>query len=290
MRVRLREAARQGGLVALLVLASCASGTPQPRPIPLDGTESPEELRRVLRSLEGRADSEAWICRARVHERLRDADPSEAALHLARGDAADLEVLAGEGGPVLKGEAARRLQRHFRERADSPERCRLTFEGILGPPLRRYVMLTAAAFFCEYGSGGACAASIRLQAEAAEALAGSEALRPDCRSRWRERARALTARAEQPPADGGTGPEARRFCEDGAVRHLEEAQRAADAGTREKAARGKPEKVAEWYLRALTHYALAGECLGEPAAGRIHAFDGMGIVVRSLSHLLCRER
>jgi hypothetical protein len=83
-------------------------------------------------------------------------------------------------------------------------------------------------------------------------------------------------------------PEARAFCERDLGRHLEEAARVADQATRERAERGDPVQVLEGYLESLTHYVLVRECLWDAGLAEERRLDGMALVARCVTDLLCR--
>jgi len=289
MVARLR---RNGLLIASLVfLPSCGSGTLRGEPVPIPDT--PVALRRTLAGIESRKDPEACRARARIYARLRELEDASSAELLARGDAADVEVLSQPAPPEFKSESAGRLARHFRDRAATPALCRTTLQGPLAAPLRRFVHFTIAAAFGEYSSRGEQAMALAGLAAAAGEISSAPSLKPEVQRRWQERARQYALRAEdlrssEEPRE--PSPEARAFVEQDFARHLEEAARAADAATREKAQRGDPERVLEHYLAALSHYVVVRECLPEPSPADEKRLESMELVTRSLTDLLSAER
>jgi hypothetical protein len=72
------------------------------------------------------------------------------------------------------------------------------------------------------------------------------------------------------------------------ARHLEEAARTADQATRERAERGDPDQVLEGYLASLTHYVVVRECLWDAGPAEERRLDGMTLVARCVTDLLCR--
>lgn len=279
---------RYAGLIGILGLAACAgAGEARPVAVPND----PEELRRTLAELEGRRDVEASLARARIYARLRELGDGGAVELLSRGDAADVEVLSQPAPVEYKIEAAERLARHFRERGRRPELCRTALSGPTAEPLRRLALFTVAARYGEYASRADQARALEELAETAREVAGVRSLRPEMREPWDVRAREYARRAQELRlADAPRSPsaEARAFCERGLARHLEEAARAADQATRERAERGDPGQVLEGYLESLTHYVLVRECLWEAGAAEERRLDGMELVVRCITDLLCR--
>jgi hypothetical protein len=260
--------------------------------VSLDKARTSEELRALLDSISSRTDVEAMIARARIYGRLREREPSGSPTLLALGDAADIDVLSHGGTPALKAESASRLSAHFRERAQNPVLSRSSFPGHLGEPLRRIVLLKIASFFGESASRKEAGRSLELFASAAKEFADREALSPEAIRLWRKRSGAASARAME--LGQGSDPmepsvDARKFCEYEHGRHLEEGTRAADLGTREKAARAEMEGILQWYLLALAHYGVVRETVAELTPAQEHALAAQEIVVRSLCDLLCRE-
>jgi hypothetical protein len=292
--VRVREAAGKGRLVGLLAclaaLPSCGSGPVRGEPVVIPDT--PAALRRTLAEIEPRKDPEAARARARIYARLRELEDPGSTELLARGDAADVEVLSQPGPPEFKSESAGRLAKHFRDRGATPALCRSALQGPLGGPLRKFVLFTIAASFGEVASRGEYAMALDRLAAAAQEIADAPPLKPEAREPWRARAAEYARRAEdlrssEEPRE--PGPEARSFSEQDFARHLEEAARAADAATREKAQRGDPERVLESYLLALAHYVLVRECLPEPSPADEKRLESMELVTRSLCDLLCAQ-
>ena len=129
-------------------------------------------------------------------------------------------------------------------------------------------------------------------ARIAEALALKEDLHPDIRKEWDVQSKAFRKRVDDLRATrerGEVAPETRKFCEADLGRHLEEATRAADRGTAEKAARGDAARILQWYLVSLAHFSLAHECLVDPTPAQEHALAGIEIVAQSLCNLIRRE-
>ncbi len=271
-------------------MAACPVGPPPRPPVPpLEASQSAAELREILGKMEGRADAEAFRLRARIYARLRSMEEPDAWDLLARGDAADVCLMAAAAPPEHKAESAGRLARHFRERAESPALRRSAFAGHLCERLLVYVLSWIASMYGEYLPAGECAEGLMRLAEAARGLAGVSMFRPAARADLEKRAEAWSRRAAELRA-GVTSPEpARRFCELDLGRHLEEATRAADYGAREKVARGAEGRVIDWYLESLAHFVLVRECLSEPSPAQANALAMMEIVVRVLSDFLCRE-
>lgn len=278
-------------LAGLLALPGCAPAELRPTPV-VATARTAEDIRRVLAEIAERTDAPAALERARGYDRLRTLKAGPEGELLSRGDAADLQVLSQPAERKLKQESAQRLSRHFRERAQRPDLARSGFEGPLGDQLRRFVFGTVAAYFGELAGRQEHAQALESMAAVAEELADHASLKPESRDRWHQRSRLYSLRAVDEagnPAPTDPGSEAIRFCELDASRRLEEATRAADYGTREKAARGDPERALEWYLLALCHFAVARETLPSPTPAQIHALGAQDIVVRSLSELLDRE-
>ena len=260
--------------------------------MPLGNARTPAQLRAILDSIAARNDLEAMMARARIYNRLRELESGGSPTLLALADASDIDVLSHGGTPAYKAESAARLSAHFRERAGNPVLSRSSFPGHLGEPLRKLVLLTIASFFGESASRKEAALSLEKFAEAARAFADREALSPEAVRLWRKRSGVASSRA----SELGTGTEplepsvdARKFAEYEAERHLEEGTRAADLGTREKAARAEMEGILQWYLLALAHYGVVRETVGTPTPAEEHALAAQDIVVRSLCDLLCRE-
>jgi hypothetical protein len=276
----------------LALFLSCRSGPEVAPAVPLHAAKTPEQLRAVLDEIKDRSDVEAMMARARIYGRLRQSEPAGSPTLLALGDASDIEVLSHGGSPAQKIEAAGRLAAHFRERAENPSLSRSAFPGPLGEPLRKVVLLTIASFFGEASSKSEAVACLERFAAAGNAFAEREALSPEAVKLWRKRAGAASARAAE-LGQGGDPPEtsvdARKFCEYEASRHLEEGTRAADFGTREKAARAETDGILQWYLLALAHYGVVRETSAQTTPAEEHALAAQEIVVRSLSDLLLRE-
>lgn len=253
---------------------------------------TPEEIRAILEQIAERKDAAASLERARAYDRLRSLQAGPEPELTARGDAADLAVLAQPAPLESKRESAKRLSRHFRERAAKPVLARSSFEGPLGLQLRRLVFGAAAGQFGEYASREEHAQSLEMMAAVATELADHAALKPELRDRWHQRARQVGLRAVDQaanPAAPDPGADAVKFCEMDPARRLEEATRCADYGTREKAARGDPERALEWYLLSLSHFLVVRETALAPTPAQVHALAAQDIVVRSLSELLGRE-
>lgn len=291
--MHLREAPRGRGLVALafLALAACPIGPQKPPSAPVEASQSSADLRERLRKLADRTDYEASIQRARIYARLRVLEPDAWDL-MARGDAADVDLMAMAAPPEYKAESAGRLHGHFRERALNPAHRRSALSGTACEPLHRYILLWISAMVGEYLSAAECAEGLTRLAEAAKALAAATEVRPagrrDIEGRaeaWSRRSAELRAAVAVPEPDR----QVRRFCELDLARHLEEATRAADQGGREKVGRGEEGRVIDWYLESLAHFVLVRECLAEPTPAQENALATMEIVVRVLSDLFCRE-
>lgn len=279
---------RRGAIALALGLAACSGGG-EPRPVAVPSDR--EELRRTLEEIHGRRDVEASLARARIYARLRELEDPGSRELLGRGDAADIEVLSQPAPAEYKIEAAARLARHFRERGRRPELCRTALSGPAAEPLRRFVLFSVAAWFGEYVSRADHARALDGLAEAAREIARLPSLRPEARGAWDLRARQYALRAQDlraADAPRAPSPEARAFCERDLGRHLEEAARAADQATRERAERGDPEQVLEGYLESLTHYVLVRECLWDAGPAEERRLDGMALVARCVTDLLCR--
>ena len=278
---------RRGGILLVLGLAAChGAGEPPPVAVPNDR----EELRRTLAEIADRRDMEASLARARIYARLRELEGTSPEL-LGRGDGADLEVLSQPSPIEYKLESAARLARNFRERGRRPELCRTALEGPAAGALRRFVLFTAAAWYGEYVSRAEHARALDGLSEAAQEISRLPELRAEARGAWDLRARQYALRAEDlraADAPRSPSPEARAFCERDLARHLEEAARTADQATRERADRGDPERVLEGYLASLTHYVVVRECLWDAGSAQERRLDGMGLVARCVTDLLCR--
>jgi len=169
---------------------------------------------------------------------------------------------------------------------------RSSFPGHLGEPLRRIVLLTIATYFGEAASRKELGLSLDRLSSAMEDFAGREPLSPEAVRLWRKRVAAAAARRVE--LGGGAEPleasvDVRKFCESEPARHLEDGTRAADLGTREKAARSEMEGILQWYLLALAHYGIVRETAVEVTPAQEHALAAQEIVVRSLCDLICRE-
>jgi hypothetical protein len=296
--VRIREAGRRRRLVAAAAAVLWASVSCQTTPVggqavDLRQAKSPQELTALLDSIASRSDAEACLARARIYARLRELDGTEAMILLARGDAADVDLLSRAAPEDLKAESAERLARHFLERARRrPSGAGSPFQGPLGARARRFTLLTIASTFAEYAPRDLRAGVLEELSTSAGELAADEAIRPEVRRELEKRSKAasLAAAVVRAAEDlGEVTPEARRFAEVDVTRHLDEATRAADQGTREKAARGDPGRIIESYVAALAHYLVARECLVAPTPAQEHALSGMEIVVHSICELLSRE-
>lgn len=291
--MRVRQALGQGGLVALLLAASCCwGGSAKPSPVDVDPSLSPEELRRRLDEIALRRDFEAETARARIYERLaRRGDPAQVEMR-ARGDAADIGVLSQPAPQANRAESAARLSRHFRDRAATAALRRSSFKGPIAEPLLRFIYLDLSVRFGECASRAEHAAALDGLADSASELAGLEALKPATRARWHLRATIYKVRADDVRGDDRPfepAPEARRFCESDLARHLEEGTRSAVDGTREAAARGDESKTLDFYLEALVRYVLARECLLDATPAQASALAVADVVLQSVSDMLCRE-
>jgi hypothetical protein len=260
--------------------------------VSLESAKTSAQLRSLLDSIASRNDLEAMMGRARIYNRLRQLESAGSPTLLAMADAADIDVLSHGGSAAYKAESAARLAAHFRERAGNPVLSRSSFPGHLGEPLRKIVLLSIASLFGESASRKEAALSLERFAAAAGAFADKEALSPEAVRLWRKRSGAASTRASE--LGSGTEPlepsaDARKFAEYETGRHLEEGTRAADLGTREKAARAEMEGILQWYLLALAHYSVVRETHGTPTPAEEHALAAQDIVVRSLCDLLCRE-
>jgi hypothetical protein len=258
----------------------------------VDPETSAQDLRSLLQSISPRADLEAALGRARVCDRLRELGEPDAAELLARGDAANVQLLSQPAPPEVKAEAAGRLSRHFRERAEAPALRRSSIQGPWGEPLHRFLLLLVASWFGEYLPVPESAETLDRLAQAARGLAEIEALRPQGRRHWEEFSSRAARRGEE--ARGREGPPepsaaARKFCECSLDRHLEEATRAADAATREKVARGDEDRIIEGYLTAIAHFVAVQECLADPGPTQRDALAALEVVLRSFSDMLSRE-
>jgi hypothetical protein len=290
VRVHFRQAARRGGLVVLAALAASCGGGPPEEP---NGTETVQELKAQITALDAREDPDSHLARARLYARLRRMRGVEEVSALARGDGHDLQVLGGAAQAEPKAEAARRIASHFLERAEQRALCRSVFVGPLAEPLRRFSMVTVAARFSEYSSPEAYAAALEKMAAVSAELGDREELKEGARERWQKRGRSYAQRATElraKPSSVPPAPDTLKFCEYGVSRHLEEATRAMDFGTREKAARGEPERILDWYLLALSHLVVARECLDSPTEAECRALEAQEIALQSVTAELIRDR
>ena len=273
-------------------LVSCGTAPRGGEAVDLKAAKTPQELAAILESIAPRNDAEACAAKARILARLREMEGGDAPILLARGDAADIDLLSRASTEELKAESAERLSRHFLERARRPAGAGSTFPGPYALLLRRFVLLTVGSSFAEYAPRDLKAGSLEELARASEALATAEGMKPGIRKEWESRAKACSIGAAVVRAaeeKGDVTAEARRFCEAGLGRHLDEATRAADRATTERAARGDPGRILDSCLIALAHYAVARECLVTPTPAQEHALSGMEIVMHSLCDLLARE-
>jgi hypothetical protein len=274
------------------LLFSCSSG-PDPVPaVPLEHARTAPQLQAVLESIRGRTDVEASLARGRIYDRLRDLEGRGSPTLLAEGDLADMNVLSHGGSPEAKLESAGRLARHFRERAKNPVLSRSSFPGHLGEPLRQLVLATVATFFGDCATREERITALREQARAMQDFAGREPLSPDAVKILRDRAIALAAQAdcvENESTAPDVSGDVRSFCEAEPTRHLEDGTRAADLGTREKADRANLADVLQWYLLALSHYAVVRETVSDLSPAQENALAAQDVVVRSLCDLVCRE-
>jgi hypothetical protein len=283
------------GLAALAaaLLCSCAGSGPSTLDVPpVESARSIEEVRAMLDRIAERNDPAAWLARARACEKLRALGGGSPPVLLADGDVADVAFLSKPGDRAAKLESGARLARHFLERSENPALCRPVFTGPLAEPLRRFVLASVAASFGEYGSRKDQAAALERMADVAEQLADRGELRPAMRDGMHRRARLYALRSVETASESGPpspSADALKFCEFDLSRHLDEATRAADHGTRERASRGDPDRALDWYLLALSHYSLARECLRSPTTAQAQALGAQEIVIRSLTDLLCRE-
>lgn len=261
--------------------------------VDLGNARTPEELRALLDAICSRTDVEASLARARVYSRLRDLEPRNSPTLLSLGDAADLEVLSHGASDAARQESAGRLSRHFRERADNPVLSRSSFPGHLGEALRRIVLLRIAVYYGEVSSRADLVAALDRLSSASLEFAAKEGLSRESVKLFQRRAATHRARAEVLSAGQGpveAGVDALKFGDADLARHLEEATRAADLGTREKADRAELEGVVTWYIAALAHYGVVRETVTELSPAQEHVLGAQEIVVRSLCDLLCREQ
>jgi hypothetical protein len=274
------------------VAAAAACGTPPPagEPVPLKEARTPEQLSAILESISSRRDAEAGAARARIYARLREFGGTNALVWRTKGDAADVDVLSQPAPPELKAESAARVAQHFLERAKVGGGA--PFKGAHAEALRRFIFLGVAERFAEYASSKIHAEILERLSAACERLSEVEGVSPDLRREWTARSKGYGLQANELLAaeeKNEVSAETRKFCEADLARHLEEATRAADRGTTEKAARGDAARVLEYYLLSLTHFALARECIVDPTPAQDHALAGMEIVAQSLANLLRRE-
>jgi hypothetical protein len=294
--VHVRETGGRRRLVAaaavLWATVSCQTAPVGGHAVELREAKTPQELTAVLDSIASRSDAEACLARARIYARLRELEGPEAVILLARGDAADVDLLSRAAPEDLKAESAERLARHFLERSRRPAGAGSTFQGPWGARVRRFTMLTIATTFGEYAPRDVRAGALEELSASAGELAADESIGPEIRRELEKRSKAssLAAAVVRGAEElGDVTPEARRFSEVDVSRHLDEATRQADQGTREKAARGDPGRILDSYMAALAHYVVARECLVTPTPAQEHALSGMEIVVHSLCELLSRE-
>ena len=276
----------------LSLIASCASPPAGGAPVSLQDARSPADLAAVLESVASRSDAEACVARARIYSRLRQLDGARAPMLRAKGDAADVEVLSQPSSDDLKAESAGRVTRHFLERAREAPAAGSPWQGATSAPLRRFVLLGVASTFAELSDRDLRAEALEALAAASTELAEHDSVNPEIRREWQARAREASIRSSILRAaedEGEAGAEARKFCESGIGRHLDEATRWADRGTAERAARGDPGRILESCLAALSHFGLARECLVSPTPAQEHALTAMEIVVRSLNDLMSRQ-
>jgi hypothetical protein len=261
-------------------------------PVDLEQARTPGELRAVLDTISPRTDSEAMLARARIYSRLRGLEGPNSPTLLSQGDSADVEVLSHSSSEAARMEAAGRLSKHFRERADNPVLSRSSFPGHLGEPLRRIVLLSIAAFYGETASRTDLLAALDGLASASLEFAERQSLSPESVKLFRKRAALGRARVQELSRALGpveAGVDALKFGDADQARHLEEGTRAADLGTREKADRADLEGVVHWYIVALAHYGVVRETVTDLSAAQEHVLAAQEIVVRSLCDLLCRE-
>lgn len=261
--------------------------------MPLESAQTSGELRAVLDSISSRTDSEAMLARARIYSRLMELERSNSPTLLARGDAADLEVLSHATTDADKTEAASRLSRHFLWRGEDPVLSRSSFPGDLGESLRRVVLLSIASFYGEAASRKLEIVALERLAAASLELSRKPSMSPESVRQWQARASAARARAVELGSSVDhpvlPSPDTLKFCDADVSRHLEEGTRAADLGTREKADRANLEGVLHWYLMALAHYGVVRETVLEMSPTQEHALAAQEIVVRSLCDLMSRE-
>lgn len=292
--MRLREAGRRGRLVGLAALVVLACGCPSipagGEPIDLRPAKTPAQLTALLKEISTRPDPEACCARARIYARLREIDETSSSILMSRGDEADIELMSRPSSEDLKSESADRLARHYLERSRRPGAA--PFLEPLPASLRRLALVTIASTFAEYAGRDLKALALEELARALDRIAATEDLRIELQQELLKRSNAASISAGVVRAaeeKGEPTAEARRFCEVELGRHLDEATRAADQGTREKAARGDPIRTIDAYLSALTHYLVAREVLVSPTPAQDHSLSGMEIVVRSVSDLLRKD-
>ena len=276
------------------IYLSISCGTPRRggEEVDLQQARTPQELTAILESIASRQDAEACVARARIFARLRELEGGDASILVARGDAADVELLSRAAPEELKAESAERLACHFLERARKPPGAGSPFQGPFSPLVRRFMLLTIAASFAEYGPRDLKAGALEELSRAAEALSSAEGMKPAIQREWQARAKACSIGAAVVRAaeeKGEVTSESRRFCEVDLGRHLDEGTRAADRATLEKAARGDEGRILDSCIAALAHYTVARECLVTPTPAQEHALSGMEIVVHSLCEMLSRE-
>jgi hypothetical protein len=251
-----------------------------------------KDLYAILRETASRRDVEASMGRARIYDHLRRLGEPGPRRLLALGDAADIDVLSRAASRAYKSESAARLTSHFRQRAADTDLSLTKFRGPLAEPLRKIALLSVANCFAEYVSRAEHAKMLGELAEAAERMAALDTATPEARTWWRDRAGGYRKRAGKVREEEGAHkprPECRSFCESGIDRHLREATRAADLGTREKVARGSDAAVLDWYFKALFRFVVAMECLAEPTTSQANALAASEVVVRCITEMLCRS-
>ncbi len=282
-----RGAVRVWPALLCLALAACAgSEEAVPEPPEQAGTG---DLRKRLAALEVRDDPEGLRARADLCERLRTAGVPDAAELQIRAAEAQVGILSQPAPDALKREAAAKLARSLGERATEAAALPTEASGPIGPPLRKLTLLMGAAYFADYAVSDQRAEMFQKLAEALDKMADLKGLTPEARTYFQGEVRGLllksmAARRGEPPE---ATPEARKFCEMSFQTHLEEGIRDADFGTREKADRSKSVQVVQWYLRSLTHFAVARESRLQLSPSQANALGRQDIVVRSLCDLLC---
>ncbi len=289
MLVRLREAGGKRGLVALALWAACGcGGSVKPESVDLRATQTPADLRIILERIADRSDTEAAIARARIFDRLRRmGEPGEAADFLSRGDASDIALLSQSAPPAHKIESAERLAGHFLERAEAASLRRSSFAGPLGEPLLRFVLLSVAGRYAEYGSRSRYAEALGKLGGAAQDAANTGKLKPWAARWFEDRSKEFLSSEKQERAAEGRPPDpspaVQKFCEHNLARHIDEAVRTADLGVGERAEQGDETRAMEWYVTSLVHFVTARECLSGASSAQENALATLEIVVRSLA-------